>query len=75
MLGTVLNPDWQNRLETEPMYYLLRNSMAPVALFDKEYDREGGDQYFNKEWPGLVEGTDVRKNIGAIQRRVLRNRC
>jgi hypothetical protein len=57
------DPNWEKRLEGDTPYAALRNGYAPVALFDKEYDRPGGDVAFMKDWPRLFEGSRVNRTL------------
>ena len=63
VLGYIFNTDWEAGLENDPVYYLMRNSYAPLALFDKEYDRLGGEIYENQKWPNLYEGTIAERSL------------
>jgi hypothetical protein len=61
--GVTADPNWEKKLEGDTPYAALRNAYAPVALFDKEYDRPGGDVAYKKEYPLLFEGAKVNRTL------------
>jgi hypothetical protein len=56
--------DWSWKVDsTTAVYENLKNSFAPVALFDREYDDLGIDALRKKEYPTLKGGTVVTRNL------------
>jgi hypothetical protein len=63
VLGHLFDNNWEEWLENDLVYILIRNSFAPIALFDKEYDRLGGEIYEKQQWPNLYEGSIVERTL------------
>jgi len=62
--------DWAWSADSlEDVHLNLKNSYAPVALFDKDYDDLGIDALRMKQYPGLTEGAIDTRNL------VLYNDC
>jgi hypothetical protein len=56
--------DWAWTVDsTSAVYQNLRNSYAPVALFDKDYDDFGIDVLRKKDFPELKAGTQETRNL------------
>jgi hypothetical protein len=56
--------DWALlRSDDTPCIENLRNSLSPVALFDKEYDDLGIDPLVNRNYPELQAGETARRTL------------
>ncbi len=56
--------DWSWKVDsTTAMYENLKNSFAPIALFDKDYDDLGIDVIRKKQYPSLRTGTKIIRNL------------
>ncbi len=56
--------DWAWSADSlEEVHLNLKNSYAPVALFDKEYDDLGIDVLRKKQYPGLKSGETVTRQL------------
>ena len=47
----------------DPVYFLMRNSYASIALFDWEYDRPGGEIFETQKLPSVYEGTNLNRTL------------
>ena len=63
VIGHVFAADWEEHLENDPVYFLMRNSYASIALFDKEYDRPGGEIFETQKLPSVYEGTNLNRTL------------
>jgi hypothetical protein len=56
--------DWAWKVDsTTAVFENLKNSYAPIALFDKDYDDLGIDAIRKKLYPTLVQGTSVTREL------------